>query len=61
MNPETEQLIVLHDACILCGACVRQGYATKKDWKVEIKPNLSKEQWPLAEGCCPVGAIVREE
>ncbi|MDO4713676.1 MAG: hypothetical protein Q4B28_03350 [bacterium] len=59
MNTETEQLIVVHEACILCGVCVRQGYAEKQAGKVLIKPHLPKEQWSLAEGCCPVRAIVR--
>lgn len=57
MQQGEKKLTVIHQSCILCGRCVMQGFALKKDGKVEIKADLSQEQWPLAEVCCPVGAI----
>ena len=34
-------------------------FADNKDGKKIIKSDLPKEQFPLAENCCPVGAIVQ--
>lgn len=34
-------------------------FADNKDGKKVIKPDLPKEQFSLAENCCPVGAIVQ--
>lgn len=34
-------------------------FAGNKDGKKVIKPDLPKEQFSLAENCCPVGAIVQ--
>lgn len=55
------KLEVLHEVCIHCGLCVMQGYAFNQEGKKVIKPDLPEEEKPLAEGCCPVGAIVQVE
>ena len=53
------KLEVIHDHCIHCGLCVMMDFADNKNGKKVIKPDLPKEQFPLAENCCPVGAIVQ--
>lgn len=53
------KLEVKHDYCIHCGVCVMMQFADNKDGKKVIKLDLPKEQFSLAENCCPVGAIVQ--
>lgn len=48
------RLEVKHDYCIHCGVCVMMQFADNKDGKKVIKLDLPKEQFSLAENCCPV-------
>lgn len=56
-----KQLTIEQEVCIHCGLCVMMNFADNKQGMMLIKPDLPKNQYPQAENCCPVGAIVQVE
>lgn len=56
-----KQLTILQEACIHCGLCVMMDFADNKNGMMIIKSDLPQNQYPQAENCCPVGAIVQIE